>query len=290
MRRSIRLGRAFGIPLYVHWSFWLAPLLWVILSFQEGPAGILFGQLLILSIFGCVLLHELGHALMARFFGIRTHDITLYPIGGVARLESTGARPLEEVCIALAGPAVNLFLVLLLSPLVVLAFLAGLLTGPVALGGGAGLLRFLASFVVALWAGNGVLLVFNLLPVFPMDGGRVLRALLSLGLGQLRATEVAASLALFLAGGLALAGLLMHNPSLVVVPFVIAFAGQAELYALRQRHRPRRLAPIVIDSGSEPATLPETSVPPLHGFTGFVWDRENGVWVRWVNGQPLDVC
>src|SRR4051812_43675927 len=125
--RSLCLGRAFGIPLYIHWSFILLPLWALFLSQGRGLAGIVFGQAVLLSVFGCVLLHELGHALMARCFRIATRDITLYPIGGVARLESTGHSPYQEVCIALAGPAVNLVLVLVLAPLL----LAGLmLAGP----------------------------------------------------------------------------------------------------------------------------------------------------------------
>src|SRR5262249_6653103 len=143
-------------------------------------------------------------------------------------------------------------------------------------------------YLFYLCVGNGGLLVFNLLPVFPMDGGRVLRAVLSLGLGQLRATEVAATLALFLAGGLVVAGYFSHNPALMIVPFVIDFVGQAELHARRRRHRPRVSQPeVVIET---PAVLPRPVPPQMDGFTGFVWDRDNGVWVRWVNGRPIDVC
>jgi stage IV sporulation protein FB len=135
---------------------------------------------------------------------------------------------------------------------------------------------------------NVMVLSFNLIPAFPLDGGRVLRALLSLGLGHLRATEVAATLALFLAGGLVLTGFFRGIPSLMIVPFVIAFAGQAELHALRQRHRPRVSKPeIVIET---PPVMPGAAPPQMEGFTGFVWDRDNGVWVRWVNGRPIDIC
>src|SRR5262247_3030431 len=95
---ALNLGRLFGIPLRVHFTFWFLPL-YVILASPSGTP-IPFHLLLIVAIFGCVVLHELGHALAARLYGIRTRDITLYPIGGVARLESTGARPVEEICIA----------------------------------------------------------------------------------------------------------------------------------------------------------------------------------------------
>src|ERR1700679_2118604 len=108
MFRSWHVGSAFGIPLYIHPTFLLI-VPWV-LSQSSGHTAFsaFFSVAVVLTVFACVLLHELGHALMARYFGIGTRDITLYPIGGVARLDSTGNAPHQEVCIALAGPAVNL--------------------------------------------------------------------------------------------------------------------------------------------------------------------------------------
>jgi Zn-dependent protease len=274
MWRSLRLGRAFGIPLFLHWSFLLLPLWFLYLNRHDGLLGILFAEVLLLSLFGCVMLHELGHAMMARFFGIATRDITLYPIGGVARLESTGDQPHEELCIALAGPAVNLAIVLLLSPLVGLAFLTGQLAGSAE-----GLLSLLASYCAGLWLGNLVLLLFNMVPVFPMDGGRVLRALLAMRLNRLRATEIAATIGLFGAGALAFLGL-WWNPSLVVVSMFVAFAGQQELAALRRREAERRLEVEVLP------VLDEVH-PRLAGFTGLLWDQDNNVWVQWINGRPV---
>jgi Zn-dependent protease len=280
MLRSFKLGRAFGIPLFLHSTFLLLPLWFLYLSRHDGPVGILFGQVVLLSLFACVLLHELGHALAARYFGIATRDITLYPIGGVARLESTGNRPNEELWIALAGPAVNLAIVLLLSPLVALAGLfhapAEVLSGPVE-----GLAALAGSYFAALWLGNIALLLFNLIPVFPMDGGRVLRALLAMRMPHLRATEVAATVGLFGAGALAFVGL-MWNPSLVLVSVFVAFAGQQELAALRRREVERRMEVEVLPVVEAPVH------PQLAGFTGFLWDRDNRTWVRWVNGRPAE--
>jgi Zn-dependent protease len=129
MFRSLRLGKAFGIPLFVHPTFFLLPL-WVLYTQRnEGAVGQLTSLAFLGAVFGCVVLHEFGHALMARYFGIGTRDVTLYPIGGVARLRSTGESPTEEVCIALAGPAVNLVLFLLLSPVALFAIGLGAFAG-----------------------------------------------------------------------------------------------------------------------------------------------------------------
>src|SRR5262245_18824777 len=233
MFRSFRLGSAFGIPLYLHPTFLLLPLYVLFISLGAGAARMVLGQLVLLSIFACVMLHELGHALMARYFGIATRDITLYPIGGVARLNSTGGRPGEEIAIALAGPAVNLVILLLLSPVVVTMLASN--------AGSDAPLPFLTAYLLAVAAGNGILLLFNLIPAFPMDGGRVLRAVLALHMPRLKATEIAAGLGLAAAGGLALFGAITGNLSLILVSVFVALAGQAELRVLRQREEHERL-------------------------------------------------
>lgn len=120
MLSSWKIGRAFGIPLFVHWSFLFVPVLLAVMQPNVGVYRYLILLLLVAGVFCCVMMHELGHALMARRFGIRTLDITLYPIGGVARLEKLSNKPGEEMLIALAGPAVNVAIILLLVPLVFL--------------------------------------------------------------------------------------------------------------------------------------------------------------------------
>jgi Zn-dependent protease len=294
MLRSFKLGTVFGIPLFVHSTFLLLPAWVLFITRGGGPAVMLYALLLLPAVFGCVLLHELGHVLMARYFGIATRDITLYPIGGVARLESTGSTPAQELWIALAGPAVNLVLVALLLPFVGLALLAGLLSGPELLSLEAGLPGFLAQFALALFASNVFLLAFNLLPAFPMDGGRVLRALLARKLGNLRATEIAAPVGLVMALLLGAWGLWWEAPTLVLVALFVAFAGQMELRALRQREAAQRAAeaagpfhfaqPVV-----EPIYARVESTPDRPGFTGYVWDRQRRVWVRWLDGRPSEV-
>lgn len=281
MFKSIRLGTASGIPLFVHPTFFLLPLFVAAMSLPLGPVGVLFSQVVLVSMFACVLLHELGHALMGRAFGIGTRDITLFPIGGVARLDSTGHKPHEEILIALAGPAVNLVIAALLSPVVALVALSGVPIGTDAAGGLPG---FVATWLVVLWVGNLVLLGFNLIPAYPMDGGRVLRAVLTLGLGLLRATEIAVGIGTVIALGLGILGLYTATPSLVLVAVFVAVVGQLELITLR-----RRKAAAVAES------IPtiEIHVPPAKvehaGFTGFAWDRHNQVFVRWVDGRPVEI-
>jgi Zn-dependent protease len=172
-RTSWKLGRVEGIDVFLHPTFLL---LLIYVGMTQGGIGAI---LLVSAVFGCVLLHELGHALMARRFGIETEDITLYPIGGVARLRRMPRAPGAELLIALAGPAVNILIVLAL----VSAREIGLFTGGV-----------LGGFSAALVQINLVLALFNMIPAFPMDGGRVLRALLSGWLGRVRATTIAAGI------------------------------------------------------------------------------------------------
>lgn len=282
MLRSFRLGSAFGIPLCVHSSFFLLPLALLFLSWPMGYRAILFMEAVLFSMFACVLLHELGHVLMARAFGITTRDVTLYPIGGVARLESMGSRPFEEICIALAGPAVNLFIVLFLSPLVATVALAGLCISPGdAMLGEGGPWTLVAGYLMVLWVSNIVLMAFNMLPAFPMDGGRVFRALLTLRLGALWATEIAAAVGLVFAGLLIAGGLWMRSLNLVLVAAFVATVGQMEVIALRRREARRKMRTV-------PVVAPVVVAPALAEFSGVMWDRDNRVWVRWVDGRPVE--
>jgi Zn-dependent protease len=246
MLQSWRIGRFLGIKVFIHWSFLLVPALALFESYHKGWQTALFAVLLVLAAFACVLLHEFGHALTARLYGIRTRDITLYPIGGVARLEGMGRRPVEEVFIALGGPAVN----------VAIAFL---LAVGIALLDGTGLLTFedrdafVPRFLVYLLTANVFLAFFNLLPAFPMDGGRVLRALLATRLSRLRATEIAAGIGIAFALLIALLPIPMffwsrayhpEEPAFTPMPLFVGLfvilAGQRELAAIRQAERQRK--------------------------------------------------
>ncbi len=219
MKWSWRIGRVAGIDVYMHATFLLL-IGWVALSYwlqARTLAAVLGGVGFILALFACVVLHEFGHALTARRYGIRTRDVTLLPIGGVARLERMPEVPLHELWVALAGPAVN---VVIAGLLFLGLWSVGAIAGVSALGLAQG------SFWGRLLAVNLTLAAFNMIPAFPMDGGRVLRALLATRMEYTRATQTAASLGQAIALGFGLIGLFV-NPFLVFVAlFVWIGAGQ----------------------------------------------------------------
>jgi len=217
-RWAWRVGRIFGIDIYIHATFALL-LGWVAFSHVAGGVGAVWrGLALVIAVFAIVVVHELGHALVAKRFGVRTRDITLLPIGGVARLERMPEKPIEELLVAAAGPAVNIVLALLLWA--VLAF-SGASTSPVGIGVVGG------SFLTKLMWVNVSLAAFNLLPAFPMDGGRVVRAALALKMDYVRATEIAARLGQGMALLFGVLGL-FHNPMLLLIALFVWMGAQQE--------------------------------------------------------------
>lgn len=216
-----RIARPFGINVYVHPTFWLL-VFWVGLSdflVHRSLNSALGGILFVLALFACVVFHEFGHALTARRYGVRTRDIILYPIGGVARLERIPEKPLQELWIALAGPAVNGLIALLLLLLVRVP-----LAAPLAL----------SSFSNRLLRINLFLAAFNLIPAFPMDGGRVLRALLALKMEYLRATSVAAKIGQGIAFLFGLVGI-FGNPTLLFIALFVWLGASEEGEFARRR-------------------------------------------------------
>ncbi len=222
MSWSFNLGTLFGIRIRVHWLF-VVLLSWLLL-FGGGLGAVA----LVSAVFACVLLHELGHCLTARTYGVAVRDITLLPIGGVARLEGEAPSPRAEFWIALAGPLVNVALALLFLPL---ALMAG--AGQMALG--LNMLGSLKLFLATLVSINLTLALFNLLPAFPMDGGRILRALLTRRLGFLEATRRAARVGRWMAALMAAAGVLLLHPILLFIALFVYVAGKQEEAAARWR-------------------------------------------------------
>ncbi|MFP4126005.1 MAG: site-2 protease family protein [Alphaproteobacteria bacterium] len=225
MSWSVTIGSVRGTVVRLHVTFLLF-LLWIggVYYVQGGPAAALAGVAFIALLFGCVVLHEFGHIFAARRYGVQTPDVVLLPIGGVARMERIPEEPAQEIVVALAGPAVNLVIagVLLLA----LGGLPGFADTFENLEGGlAGRLLY----------ANLVLALFNLIPAFPMDGGRVLRAFLAHWTGYARGTRIAAGIGQGLAFVFGLLGLAGGNPILLFVALFIYLAAAAESHAAQMR-------------------------------------------------------
>ena len=238
MGSSLTLFRLFGIEVRVHWSFLL------ILAYgaffysnsQLGQiGGALFGVLTILLLFVCVTLHEFGHALVAQSYHVAVEHITLLPIGGVASLERIPENPLQEFNIAIAGPLVNFAIVLILLPLRLL------MTGEPFWPGFSTLMQQMqeptvSGIVTFLIMTNLTLGAFNLLPAFPMDGGRVLRALLAMTMPYVRATNIAVLVGRLMAGLLFLWGIFGGGVFLMLIAFFVYVGGGSERHAVTSRH------------------------------------------------------
>jgi len=194
---------------------------------EAGPAGVIFGLVTLLCVFGCVLLHELAHAIAALRYGVRVRDITLLPVGGVARVEYAPLTPRSETVIALAGPAVNLAIVILLLPIVMVIAATRHISDPLSL---VLLIDEIspAGFVIYIWIANILLATFNMLPAFPMDGGRVLRAILASFRGQLQATRIAVAVGGAIAILLATAGLMIGDYFMPMISLFVVVAAYME--------------------------------------------------------------
>lgn len=227
MKLSLPLGTYKNIKVFIHWTFSIL-LLWIIISnYRQGmpTIDIIWIILLVLALFFCVVLHEFGHALAAQKYGIQTKDIVLYPIGGVARLEKLPEDPKQELWVAIAGPLVNIVIFLLLS--IVLSIqgfdvdaLEEINIGP-------------DTFLLYLASANLVLAIFNLIPAFPMDGGRILRAFLAIKLPRAKATAIAGGIGQFLAVFFIFFGL-FNNPILVLIGIFIFLGASAEVSHTQQ--------------------------------------------------------
>ncbi len=259
MGGSFKIGRFSGIDVRVHWTFLLLLAFFAFLGYQASGtlAGALTPTAAILALFICVVLHEFGHSLVAQRLGIVVRSITLLPIGGVSNLETLPEKPSEEVKITLAGPLVNV----VLAPIF---FGVGLLLGaeprmPTDLFTGIG---SVGQFFFYLGYLNVVLAVFNLIPAFPLDGGRVLRGALATRLGTPRATEIAARVGQLFAFAFFLVGLLGGNFILALIGVFVFFGANGEAQMIRQRELTRGLSVSDV-MGTKPRT---ETVTPDHTF------------------------
>jgi Zn-dependent protease len=228
MRWQWKIGTFAGIDVFIHATFLLL-IAWVGYSHwleYESWAKVAEGILFILALFLSVVLHEYGHALTARRYGVKTRDITLYPIGGVARLERMPEKPIEELWVALMGPAVNVVIAAVLFGYLFLTNGFAPLTELTVASG---------SFVQRLMAVNISLVLFNLIPAFPMDGGRVLRALLAMRMDYVRATQVAASIGQGMAFLFGLVGL-FGNPFLLFIAFFVWIGASQEASMVQMKN------------------------------------------------------
>lgn len=226
MHWSLTVGYVYGTAVRIHVTFLLF-LAWIwVAYYQQGGAGAAWeGVAFVALLFLCVLLHEFGHIFAARRYGVKTPEVTLWPFGGMARLERIPEKPSEELVVALAGPAVNVVIALVL-----VAFLGGA-TG---LENLANIENPHVSLVAKLAAANIFLVVFNLIPAFPMDGGRVLRALLAMRMGYAQATQTAASIGQALAIGFGILGIL-GNPMLIIIAVFVFLAASGEAGTVQMR-------------------------------------------------------
>jgi Zn-dependent protease len=245
MMRSITVARVHDIDIRLHPTFALV-FLWVLIDWRRIGAGvgisaIMFTLILVILIFACVLLHEFGHAFMARQHGVRVHDVSLSAVGGVARMEQLPAEPRAEVLIAMAGPAANFALVVALAPLVLLI---GVASGFSSLEDYA-LTVFdpsMAGLVTTLLYANVLIIVFNLMPAFPMDGGRVFRAGLTTVFGRETGTRFAVLVGEALAVLLLLFSIFVaQSVILVLLSLFVMIVAYAEDRAVRVESAMRRM-------------------------------------------------
>ncbi|TCP60561.1 stage IV sporulation protein FB [Rhodovulum bhavnagarense] len=229
---SFSIGNILGSQLRVHATFflllaWIGAAAWI----EAGPFAALVNVIFVLTLFACVVAHEFGHALMARRYGIATPDITLLPIGGLARLDRMPEKPAQEIAVALAGPAVNIVIWAVLVALGAETDLDKLAVIEDPAGG----------FWGKLAAVNLFLVLFNMIPAFPMDGGRVFRAVLSIGMGRVAATRAAARSGQALAFLFGFIGLTWASPVLVLIAVFVFIAAGAESAEVSLRDMARHM-------------------------------------------------
>lgn len=231
MGGSLKIGQLFGIDIKIHITFLLI-LVWGAFNYG-GSAGPLYGILVIVALFTLVILHELGHSLAAMWYGIPVKDITLLPIGGVARLERMPEKPIQELVVALAGPAVNVVLAGMLLPIIVAITGSTSVLSTLRFATQPGVVGLLTFLLVA----NITLVIFNMIPAFPLDGGRVFRASLGFFTDYRKATTIAVNVGRLFALAMGLFAIFGSQPNIFMgfIAFFIFVAGGQEKQAVAAR-------------------------------------------------------
>jgi Zn-dependent protease len=306
--RSLTLGTIRGIDVKLHPSFALVGL-WIAYrwGYEEGgnALALLYGTVLIACVFGFVLLHELGHSFMAQQFGIRVHDITLVPFGGVARVEQIPTQPSKEALVTIAGPAINVALAVALFPLMILS---GVARGFDSAGDFVRDLDSVSfgSLITYLFMTNVVIFIFNMVPAFPMDGGRLLRAWLSTWAGRERATGVAICLGAVASLAMLVVGVWWRDFALplIAVFMIVSAYGEGRMVRLEESMRRLQVGQFAVwdrggVSASDPVTfalrggLHDSAVTEGGKVIGMVWKNDlagivNGGSIHRTIGDVMD--
>lgn len=212
--RSFPCGSFLKVPVFIHWSFIYIVLVTVIGSYFTGGTLLALGQLqIILTVYGCVFLHEFGHILMAREYRIETENVTLYMIGGIAKLEALPRGKIEEFKVSIAGPLVN-------STIIAITYIVGLIFNY--------FFHYQPAYFKVLIMVNAWLFFFNMIPAYPMDGGRILRSLLSMKMDFFKATRIAMYVSNVFSVIFIAAAYYMNMPMLYLVAIFIYFGSKAE--------------------------------------------------------------
>jgi Zn-dependent protease len=291
MLRSWKIGRAFGIDIFVHWSFVILPMV-IIYSTKAYTLTTAAFALVLTALFATIIvMHEFGHIFMARAFGIGTRDIILTPLGGMARMERMSEKPLEEILISVAGPAVNVVLAAMFLVLVGLLIRPEDLTAIAPSGSGA--IEGWRQLMIALLVANVFMGFFNMLPAFPMDGGRVFRAVLSTFTDRVLATTIAVYVGNVVIGLVGLAFFATGTILALPLAVFIAFIGHMELMMVKRIDAHRRQAEYErqwrdeADWPDDAAVGVVTLAPPEPGFSGYSWDARGSAWIEWRDGRPV---
>ncbi len=306
MKGSFQIARLFGIPVEIHWTFGLI-VLWIFYvvydkTGQFDPLMLFWQGLFVFSIFLCVLLHEFGHALTARKYGVKTLDIILSPIGGVARLDRMPEKPIQEFWVALAGPLVNVGIIVILSAYVLvlgdiqrsqLLDLLYLVLNPQSNTFAAGLSQF-DFYIAGLIGLNAALALFNLLPAFPLDGGRIFRALLSMRWTRLKATGIAARTGQLLAILLALYGIATGNIITAMIGVFVFSTAAGEFNYVKMEDALDKTPVSDLVRTSFTLALSSWQIPEMlqlipHGLENYfiVWDDYENHATGWVSQKMV---